>query len=175
MSISPSVAAVDQDEARRLEVLAQYEVVETLDEPEYDELVELLADLLQVPAATIAVLDDSQEWFKARVGTDVRRIPREESFARHLLAAPDAVLAVPDMAADPRFASSPFVAGYPGFRAYLGAPVVSVDGVFLGAIEALDLRPRPWTDREIRHIHTLAQVLETHLEFRRFTRAASRP
>ncbi|MEN1974647.1 GAF domain-containing protein [Cellulomonas sp. P4] len=174
MPTDPSVAVVDQDEARRLDALAQYAVVETFDEPEYDELVELLADLLHVPAATIAVLDASQEWFKARVGTDVRQIPREESFARHILAAPDAVLAVPDMAADPRFATSPFVAGYPGFRAYLGAPVVSLDGTFLGAIEALDLVPRVWTDREIKHAHTLAQVLETHLEFRRFTRDAAR-
>ncbi|WP_196250804.1 GAF domain-containing protein [Cellulomonas sp. JZ18] len=173
MPTTPAVPdpAVDLDERRRLEALAAYAVVEAFDEPEFNDLVALVGDLLKAPVATIGVLDESQEWFKARLGTDVRRIPREESFARHLLAEPDAPLAVEDMTADPRFATSAFVTGHPHFRSYLAVPVVSVDGTFLGTLEALDVVPRTWTEREIRHLRTLAQVLEAHLELRKFIRA----
>lgn len=173
MLTEPDSATFDIDEHQRLAALADYAVVEDFDDPEYDELVELTADLLRVPVATIAILDESQEWFKARVGTDVRRIPWQESFARHLLAAPEQVLAVADMTIDPRYATSVFVTGHPHLRSYLAAPIVSMSGMFLGALEVLDVTPRVWTEREIQHARTLSQVVETYLEFRKFTGSAS--
>jgi CheY-like chemotaxis protein len=53
------------------------------------------------------------------------------------------ILVVPDLTADFRFLSNPFVAGPPHVKFYAGAPLVSPEGFKLGTICILDLVARP--------------------------------
>jgi signal transduction histidine kinase len=53
------------------------------------------------------------------------------------------ILVVPDLTADFRFVSNPFVAGPPHVKFYAGAPLVSPEGYKLGTICILDTVARP--------------------------------
>src|SRR6185436_15316731 len=65
------------EEARRLEILRTYEILDTPPEPEFDDLVRLASYLFKMPIALITLIDDHREWFKARVGYESTEASRE--------------------------------------------------------------------------------------------------
>src|SRR5436190_13567418 len=90
------------EEARRLDILRTYEVLDTPPEPEFDDLVRLAAYLFKMPIALITLVDEQREWFKARCGIDWVEATRE-GFCSFTILGKDLVIS-PDTAADPRFA-----------------------------------------------------------------------
>ena len=69
-----------QDERRRLNVLWQYEVLDTVPEELFDDLTELAARICEAPIALISLVDEKRQWFKSRVGTDLKETSRDVSF-----------------------------------------------------------------------------------------------
>ena len=161
------------EEQARLTVLDRYSLIHTFDEPEYDDLVALACDIFDAPMATLSLLSPNETFFKARIGLDMATIPREHSFTSLVLASPVDPVAVEDATLDARLLGNPYVTGHPHLRAYLAAPVKTADDVVLGAFEVVDVRPRRWSDREIRHITTLGSMVEAHLELRRLLHAST--
>jgi GAF domain-containing protein len=94
----------------------------------------------QIGIATIINRQTMQVF--ARHGTDLRQTERDISFCGHAIARPDELMCVFDAAHDPRFAGNPLVTGDPRIRFYVGAPLVTPDGHALGALCAIDTRPR---------------------------------
>ena len=155
------------DEGERLEALDRYGVMHTFDEPEFDELVELACDLTGAPMATVSLLAQDEEWFKARFGMKMASVPRSHSFAALTMATPHQPLLVSDVALHPSMATNPFVTGAPGIRAYVGIPILTIDDQFLGAFEVLDTEPRDWSESEVRRLTILTHMVQAYLEMRR--------
>src|SRR5436190_21541077 len=99
------------EEARRLDILRTYEVLDTPPEPEFDDLVRLAAYLFKMPTALITLVDERREWFKARVGYDFTEATRE-GFCGYTILGKDPVIAK-DAATDPRFSENSYVKGPP--------------------------------------------------------------
>src|SRR5262245_18688385 len=114
------------DEARRLEVLRTYEILDTPAEPAFDDLTRLAAYLFKVPIALITIVDERREWFKARVGLDMTEASRE-GLCSFTVLGPDLVVST-DAANDPRFSTNPYVTGPPNVRFYAAAPLASPEG-----------------------------------------------
>jgi hypothetical protein len=55
------------DEARRIDALRRYAVLDTLPEQPLDDLAILAAQICEVPIASITLIDEYRQWFKARV------------------------------------------------------------------------------------------------------------
>ncbi|MEO8522703.1 MAG: diguanylate cyclase, partial [Acidobacteriota bacterium] len=55
------------DDARRLQALRQYDVLDTPPEPALDDLTSLAARICGTPIALVALLDDRRAWFKSVV------------------------------------------------------------------------------------------------------------
>jgi hypothetical protein len=57
-------------EAQRLDVLHSYEILDTPETKEFDNLVTLAAQICEVPIAKINFIDDKRAWSKANYGND---------------------------------------------------------------------------------------------------------
>ena len=159
-------------EPERLAALRGYGVLDTPNEPEFDAIVRDAARLLDAPTALISLLADHRQWFKARVGLDVKQLPRSMSFCTHAIRSAE-VMTVPDAAADPRFADNPLVRGGPAFRFYAGAPLKSATGWNIGMLCVLDKQPHPeLTADQTGELEALAARTMTLFEARRARRAA---
>src|SRR5512139_774207 len=116
-----------KNEKKRLRVLWQYEVLDTVPEEVFDDLTDLAAKICEAPIALISLVDEDRQWFKARVGTSLTESSRDISFCSHAIGQPGLFI-VPDATQDARFADSPLVTSDPKIRFYAGAPLVSPDG-----------------------------------------------
>jgi PAS domain S-box-containing protein len=161
--------AAASTEMARLTALRRYEILDTPAEAAFDRLAAHARDLFGTPIALVSLIDESRQWFKARIGVDQREVPREWAFCDHTIrGGPGEVLVVPDLAADPRFASNPLVQGEPHLRFYAGAPLMGAEGLVLGTVSVLDTEPRSrgLSVIEQRGLVTLAAMAADELELR---------
>jgi len=138
------------DEARRLQLLAELEVLDTPPEAGFDALTRAARLATGWPIALISLIDARRQWFKSRDGLAACETPREQAFCAHALVHGDALFEVPDAQADPRFADNPLVTGEPRIRAYAGQPLL-VQGVRLGTLCLIHTAPArlAWPQREL--------------------------
>jgi PAS domain S-box-containing protein len=153
------------DEQARLDALRTYEILDSLPEPEYDDLPRLAAQICDTPMAVFTLVDDARQWFKASAGLSIRETARCHSFCSHAIEG-DAPFIVEDARRDARFSSNPYVTGDPGIRFYAGVPLKSSMGPRLGTIAVLDRIPRRLTERQLTALLTLARHAMTLLELR---------
>lgn len=157
-------------EAERLEVLRDYEIMDSLPEPAFDHLVALATSLMDVPVAMIALIGEDRQWFKARHGVDVDETPREIAFCNHVVESKQ-LIAVEDMRSDPRFASNPFVTGEASVRSYVGAPLRTECGEVLGTLCIIETRRvRKFSDSQLSVLQALADAVMAHMNTRRSMR-----
>lgn len=154
------------NERKRLEVLWEYEVLDTPPEETFDELVALAATICEAPIALISLVDEKRQWFKSKVGITAAETSRDISFCAHAILQPD-VMVVPDAMADTRFSDSPLVTAEPHIRFYAGAPLITPDGHALGTLCVLDRKPHEITPEQRQALRILSRHVMMQLELRR--------
>ena len=122
-----TIAPFPDNEPQRVEALKRYEILDTVPEASFDDLVHLAARLCQVPIVLISLVDPRRQWFKATVGITACETPRDLAFSAHAILQHE-IMEVPDTLADERFATNPLVTGEPFIRFYAGTPLVDADG-----------------------------------------------
>ena len=80
-----SSSSVQHDETERLKSLLQYEILDTLPDPAFDEIARMASSICNAPYAFIGFLDWSRVWFKSTVGFAARQIRRSGSACQFLL------------------------------------------------------------------------------------------
>ena len=131
-----------QDEYNRLQELKRLLVIDTSEERAYDDITHLAVEMSGAPIALISLVDETRQWFKARIGLQAQQTPRENSFCSFAIQRPSEVMVVHDALQDPRFATHPLVTGTPNIRFYVGAPLVTSNGQALGTLCVIDTKPR---------------------------------
>ncbi|NEQ26062.1 MAG: histidine kinase, partial [Microcoleus sp. SIO2G3] len=96
------------NEARRLEVLDQCQILNTAPEKAFDDIARLAAYIAQTPIALVSLIDSERQWFKAKVGLAAPETHRDLAFCAHAILQTD-ILVVPDAFADDRFADNSLV------------------------------------------------------------------
>jgi len=156
-----------QQEAERLAALARYNILDTLPEPAYDDVVEIASCLAGAPVAVIGLLDDGdRQWFKAKVGLDVDQVPRHKAFCNRLIDHPDAVLVIPDTRDDPIVGKNPEMMVDSTIRFYMGAPLVTTDRQVIGSLCVVDFEPKRVDDAQKNAMAALARQVMQLLELR---------
>ena len=163
------IAPIPQNETKRLKVLWQYEVLDTVPEEVFDELTELAARICEAPIALISLVDENRQWFKSKVGVTVSETSRDVSFCAYAIAQSDLFI-VPDATQDKRFASNPLVTSEPKIRFYAGAPLITPDGHALGTLCVIDKVPRELRPEQQQALRILARHVVSQLELRRRSR-----
>jgi len=162
-------ASKPKDEGRRLKVLWQYDVLDTVPEEVFDDLTDLAAHICEAPIALISLVDEDRQWFKSRVGLTIGETSRDISFCAHAILKSDLFI-VSDATKDPRFKSNPLVTGKDRIRFYAGAPLLTPDGYALGTLCVLDKKPRELRPDQQQALRVLAHHVVSQLELRRHAR-----
>jgi GAF domain-containing protein len=160
---------IPKNEKKRLTVLWQYDVLDTVPEAVFDDLTELAARICEAPIALITLVDKSRQWFKSKVGVTINETSRDVSFCAHAIQQPDLFI-VPDATKDERFAGSPLVTSDPKIRFYAGAPLITPDGYALGTLCVIDQVPRELRSEQKQALRILARHVVTQLELRRHSK-----
>lgn len=147
---------IPDDEAVRLEILRDLEVLDTAPEMKFDELTRLVAETLDVPIALISLIDEDRQWFKSHHGIDATETSREVAFCAHAIL-DDEVFVVEDATKDPRFSDNPLVTADPNIRFYVGAPLITPSGHKVGTLCAIDGKPRQIGPDKLMFLQVLAQ------------------
>jgi GAF domain-containing protein len=163
--------ANSQNEKKRLKVLWQYDVLDTVPEAIFDDLTELAACVCEAPIALISLVDEKRQWFKSKFGTTVNETSRDISFCAHAIQQPDLFI-IPDATRDERFAQNPLVTSDPKIRFYAGAPLITPDGYALGTLCVIDKAPRELRYDQKQALRILARHIVSQLELRRRSKEA---
>src|SRR5436190_10742763 len=159
-------APIPLTEVKRLKVLWQYEILDTVPEEVFDDLTELAARICEAPIAMITLVDEKRQWFKSKVGVNINETSRDISFCGHAIEQSELFI-VPDATLDSRFAENPLVTTDPKIRFYAGAPLVTPDGHALGTLCVIDKVPRELRLEQKQALRVLARHVMTQLELRR--------
>lgn len=165
----PPAAAIPKNEVKRLKVLWQYDVLDTVPEEVFDDLTDLAAHICEAPVALISMVDENRQWFKSKVGMSLTETARDISFCAHAILNEE-MLVIEDATKDPRFRDNPLVTGSQRIRFYAGAPLVTPDGHALGTLCVLDKKPRKLRPEQRNALRVLAHHVVSQLELRRHTR-----
>ncbi|MDA0185666.1 SpoIIE family protein phosphatase [Solirubrobacter phytolaccae] len=141
----------------------------TTGDPALDRLARLAARLLGVPVALVSLVDVDAQSFPGQSGLDpespfARGTPLSHSFCKTVVATRAAV-ATEDARLDARFAGNLAIRDL-GAIAYAGWPLVTAGGEALGALCAIDTKPRTWSADDLDTLHDLADAAVAELEGR---------
>lgn len=156
-------------EVKRLAALADYHVLDTPRERDFDEIAELASSICEAPIAVVNLIGEDRQFFKAEVGLGVRETPLDTSFCAKAILEED-FLVVPDATKDARFDCNPLVTGEPGLRFYAGALLKTEDGYPIGTVCVLDFKARLLTAVQEKTLRVLARQVMRQLELRRALR-----
>ena len=162
-------APLPKTEAKRLKILWEYEVLDTVPEAVFDDLTELAARICEAPIALISLVDEDRQWFKSKVGISLSETSRDVSFCAYAILGKEPLL-VPDATKDKRFAQNPLVVSAPKLRFYAGAPLITPDGQALGSLCVMDSVPRTLRADQKQALIILARHVMTQLELRHRSR-----
>ena len=147
------------DEVERIVDLRALEILDTPPEERFDRITRIAQRLFDVPIALVSLVDEERQWFKSRVGLEVRETPRELAFCNHAIME-DQIFHVTDARDDERFRDNPLVTSDPNIRFYAGAPIDSPGGHKLGTLCVIDRKPRELDENELATLRDLADMVE---------------
>jgi signal transduction histidine kinase len=167
------VTAAVQD-ARRVAEIGRYHVLVEPPRSDLIALVEIAAQVAQVPMATINLITDTEQHQIATHGFDASVCSREDSMCAAVLDAGAPVI-VPDASQDVRFRDNPFVTGVIGHvRFYATHQLRTPDGVVIGTLCVFDEQPRTLTPQQEHALVELADRVVDLLELELRTRELQR-
>lgn len=160
------IPGVPRNEQARVQRLRDYEILDTMPEADYDDIVHLAAYICGTPIALISLVDEHRQWFKARLGLDASETPRDISFCAYAILGED-VFVVPDATRDERFEGNPLVDEEPEIRFYAGAPLMTGDGLALGTLCVIDNEAGQLEPAQSEALEALARLTISLLESHR--------
>lgn len=157
---------VSRNEKGRITALRSYDVLDTPNEQEFDNIAQLAADICNTPIALINLIDENRQWFKSTVGIALRELPREFSFC-HFTVLDDELFEVGNPLGDSRFTQNPLVTGEHGIRYYAGVPLVTPDGYRIGTLCVMSPRQHQLNSYQRISMGILAGAVMAVLEVRK--------
>jgi signal transduction histidine kinase len=170
-------------EQTRLQALAALGLLDTEGVPVFEEATQTAAHFLDASICVLGVLDCDRLWYKSAVGlsrlglmnslASTRQLDRTEAFCSQVVETQQ-VLAIADATCDPVFSDTVLVQRY-GIRAYLGVPLMTSQGVCVGALAVMAQEPRTFARKEIDFLQLMARWSMSEFERDRLIRRAPQP
>jgi signal transduction histidine kinase len=154
----------DNENERLLSIL-NYEILDTENEEQLDELTHLAASIFKVPIALITIIDQNRQWFKSNYGLNVKQTERSISFCQYTIMSED-IFEVENALADDRFVDNPLVTKDPHIRFYCGTPLINEEGFKMGSLALIDRVPRKLDANQRKVFKLLAQQIVNNFELK---------
>jgi diguanylate cyclase (GGDEF)-like protein/PAS domain S-box-containing protein len=153
------------DDRKRVEALIGLDILDTPEEQEFDELVQLASEICDTPISLVSLVDKDRQWFKASVGLAAKETPRSVSFCSHAIQKPELFI-VENAATDARFRNNSLVTGAPNIRFYAGIPLHAPNGYAVGTLCVIDTEPRTLTKSQRDALTILGRQVKARMELR---------
>lgn len=154
--------------------MQSFDLASLRDDPTLKAITDFASTLCETPIALVSFVEAHRQWFPAKTGLAVPETPRELSFCAHAMQTRE-IMVVPDALQDTRFSENALVTGNPHIRFYAGAPLISSDGIKLGALCVIDREPRSdLTSAQRQGLQVLASNIMLLLTSRRSLRRSHR-
>jgi len=161
-------------EPERLEALSAHGLDDESLIPSLEPVVHIAIRMFEMPVAAINMIGSDHVFFLASVGVNEADMSRDASFCAHAITQ-SGVMVVPDATLDDRFHDNPLVIGKTGLRFYAGVPLLSPEGLALGALCVIDNKPHvDFSPDDESRLAELAKMVSDRLELRRIEVASSR-
>jgi signal transduction histidine kinase len=160
-------AILPKNEAERLSVLDNYNILDSLPEEDYDAIAKIASGICNSPIALISLIDKDRQWFKSNHGLDTRETSRDFAFCAHSILNPDELFIINDATKDERFFDNPLTTGSPNVVFYAGAPLNTSEGFPLGTLCVIDNKPRELSLTQKNSLKLLAKQVVSLLELRK--------
>ena len=154
-------------EYQRLQALKSYQILDTLEEEEYDNITKLACNVFNTNISLISLVDEHRQWFKSKYGLVTSETPRDVAFCNHAINNPGEVFVVENAKIDNRFKDNPLVTGDPNVVFYAGAPIIDPENNALGTLCIIHDKPRKISAKEIDTLKVLAQSVVNLLNLRK--------
>ncbi|BAM91223.1 conserved hypothetical protein [Bradyrhizobium oligotrophicum S58] len=156
--------SVHDDDARRLEALAELDILDTPSEVAFDRLTGLCRKIFGVPMSTLTLIDGHRQWFKSAVGMADREGERRPALCNYAIRELEPLI-IPDTHRDERLADNVLVHGRPFIRFYAGAQL-RISGVNIGTLCVMDTTPREFSAHDVDVLKDLAAIAVDELMLR---------
>ncbi|RFZ94445.1 PAS domain S-box protein [Mucilaginibacter conchicola] len=143
-------------EQQRLTAVDRFRELDANITADLNELVNLVAEICEAPVALVTLLDESTQWFKAAVGTEIDCTDRQIAFCNTTITA-NGLYIIPDTLNDINFKNNPLVTGAPHVRFYAGATLVTKDGFAIGSLCVVDTKPRELNAHQQKTLKVMAK------------------
>ena len=157
-------------EEERLKELYKYEILDTLEEEDFDILTRLAGQIAQTPISLISLIDSDRQWFKSKQGLEESETPRDISFCGHAINDDGEIFEIPNAREDERFSDNPMVTSGSRVAFYAGVTLETSKGLPLGTLCVVDSKPKKLTNEQINALRDLARQVMNTLELRRKTK-----
>jgi two-component system, sensor histidine kinase len=165
-------APLHAQEEKRLRALQALSILDTDEEKEFQDIVEIASEVCDTPISLISLVDGQRQWFKARVGLKANETHRDLALCAHAIHGRD-LFEIPDADADPRFSDNPLVTGAPFVKFYAGFPIYS-ENMPIGTVCVIDNRSRKLSERQRHILERLSRQVARLLELRLKNQALER-
>jgi signal transduction histidine kinase len=159
-------APIPANDKLRVQDLYELGILDTPEEDEFTDIVELASRICHTPISLISLVDYSRQWFKAKLGVTATETPRDISFCGHAIVIDNDFFEVPDAMKDIRFLDNPLVTGEPNIRYYAGVQLVSKKGFRIGMLCVNDTKPNKLTEEQIFALRVLGNHVAKLLDLR---------
>ncbi len=157
---------IPSNESDRLNALYTYKILDTLPERYFDNIVEIMAQVFDMPVALISLVDKERVFFKAKSGFTGTENDRGDSLCSLAILESD-ILVFEDALKEPCLLANPLVAGDYGLRFYAGAPLVSQEGHNIGTVCIIDKKARLFNDGDKELLKRFASITMSSFERRK--------
>jgi len=146
--------------------LADYHILGTPPEDHFDVFTTLCRSIFDARASYLGFISGERLWFKSTRGIRRHEVTLPDSpHGRTIAGTMGDVVEIGDLRAVNAFAQLQLNA--PQYRFYCGTPIVTPDGVTIGALAVLDVRPRHSSTAEIRSLLEVSRGVTYALEARK--------
>lgn len=156
------------EEAKRLRELQSLRFSEWDAGAALNVLCDTAARLLETPIAHLSLVDRDEQIFAGKTGLEADRTERAVAFCAHTIMTPEPFI-IENAEKDPRFCNNPLVTADPNIRAYLGIPLETAPGLRIGALCAVDRKPRAFTKTDVETLTRLSRIAASMLKSYRAT------
>lgn len=151
--------------------LAEIGIVDGPPNEGFDRITKLASSLCGTPVALVSIVEEDadRQFFTSALGlpepwASRRQTPLSHSFCQHVKSS-GAPLIVSD-ARDHALVNDNLAILDLGVIAYLGVPIYGIDGQAVGALCAIDDKPKTWTEDEVAHLTALSGAVSDQITLR---------
>ncbi len=154
------------DDPERLRAVEATGLMDSPPDGDYDRLVAMVAEALNVPAAAVSLIDRNRQFIKSGVGLPpelaaARQFPIDQSICQYVIDGGEPLI-VEDAFLHATLKDHPAVLGKLA-RSYMGIPLKDDAGLSVGTLCVWDEKPRKWTIGHQQILQDLAWIVRERI------------